>query len=352
MSVSVSKTLLFPSVTNIKFSQLRSSFKETTSGSVSASELRRNTNTSNSNPIVPDATENVAVSTLNNLKLSQFRNTIKYYNLNQTGTDLNLDLFAQTWNSNLSKTIVKKVSIGGTCASSSVSSAALTFNALVYNLRVIVNGFVYGGGGSAGTSGNGGNGGNAMSLTSLGGAINILTAEGSQVYGGGGGGAKGATGSNGTVGKCSYVDTYTTGTACNSCPGCNPGYSQSCYRVGGCGRKNRGSNNQSSCSATLYYDTSAPAGGAGGNGGVGQGYNQTRTNGSAGSAGSTSSCSPNTTVTETQGNTGETGGNGSDWGLDGSSTTVYNGGIAGRAVTGSNYIIDSNSVTSAFKGLK
>jgi hypothetical protein len=113
MSVSVSKTLLFTSG-QIKFSDLRSSFKEVSSGSISASELRRNTNTSNTNPIVPDATENSDVASGNNLRLSQFRNTIKYYDLNQSGTDSNLNISSQTWNSNLSKNIVKKMTIGGT----------------------------------------------------------------------------------------------------------------------------------------------------------------------------------------------------------------------------------------------
>jgi hypothetical protein len=51
------------------------------------------------------------------------------------------------------------------------------------------------------------------------------------------------------------------------------------------------------------------------------------------------------------GGTGETGGTGGDWGADGGSTTNA-GGSAGRAVSGSNYSITAESVTSAFKGLK
>jgi hypothetical protein len=349
MAVSVSKTLLFTSG-QIKFSELRSSFKEASSGSVSASELRRNTNTSNANPIVPDATENTAVSTGSNLKTSQFRNTIKYYNLNQSGTDLNLNIFAQTWNSNLSKNIIKRMNIDGVCGSNTTASAALILNAVVYNLQIIVNGFVYGAGGAAGTSTSGGNGGPAMSLISLGGLINVLTTGTAQVYGGGGGGAKGATGAPGPGGTCSYVDTYTTGTACNSCPGCNPGYAQNCYRIGGCGRKNRGRNNRSDCSATIYYGTAAPAGGDGGNGGNGQGYNQSIGSAQTGAVGALSNCVPNTTVTTTQGNTGETGGNGGDWGSNGSPTSLAAGGSAGASITGSNYTIDSNSITAVFRG--
>ena len=349
MAVSVSKTLLFTSG-QIKFSELRSSFKEASSGSVSASELRRNTNTSNANPIVPDATENTAVSTGSNLKTSQFRNTIKYYDLNQSGTDLNLDIFAQTWNSNLSKNIVKKMNINGTCGSNTTATAALLINAITYNLQLIVNGSVFGAGGAAGTSSSGGNGGPAMSLISLGGAINLLTASSASVYGGGGGGAKGAQGGFGANGTCSYFDSYVTGTACNSCPGCNAGYSQNCYRVGGCGRKNRRSNNQSTCSGTFYFQTGNPPGGAGGNGGNGQGYNQSRTDGSGGAGGSASDCGGATSVNTQYGGTGETGGNGGDWGSDGGGTSVYGASASGRSVAGSNYYLDPNSITTAFRG--
>jgi hypothetical protein len=349
MSVSVSKTLLFPTLANVKFSDLRSSFKQSTSGVIRASELKRITSTSDTNPIVPDAVENANVSTANNLRLSQFQNTIKFYNLDQAGTDLNLNLSAQTWNSNLSKNIVKKVNINGTCGSNS-TTAALLFDALVYNLQIIVNGVVLGAGGGAGTGGGGGAGLDAMSLVSSGGAISVLTTASAAVYGGGGGGAKGAQGGFGGQGTCSYFDSYVTGSACNSCPGCNPGYSQNCYRIGGCGRKNRLSNNQSTCSGTFYFNTGNPPGGAGGDGGNGQGYNQGRGDGSGGAGGSPSDCGGAAVVDTQYGGTGETGGNGGDWGSDGGGTSVYGGGASGRAIRGSNYIIDPNSITTAFRG--
>ena len=72
---------------SISFSQLRSNFKETSSGEVKASELLRVTDTTNTDPIVPDATENSNIATSTNLKASQFRNSIKYYNLNQGASD-------------------------------------------------------------------------------------------------------------------------------------------------------------------------------------------------------------------------------------------------------------------------
>ena len=63
----------------IKFSELRQLFKEKTSGTVKASELRRDTSTSSTNPIVPDATPNEQISTSSNLKLSAFRGSVKRY---------------------------------------------------------------------------------------------------------------------------------------------------------------------------------------------------------------------------------------------------------------------------------
>ena len=228
MAVTVSKTSLFTSG-EIKFSNLRSSFKETSSGVIRASELRRNTNTSNTNPTVPDATENSSVSSANNLSLSQFRNTIKYYDLNQSGTDLNLNLSSQTWNSNLSKNIVKRVNINGTCGSTTTGTAALLFNALMYNLQITVNGSILGAGGAGGGGGTNGGaggagvaGGSAMSLISSGGAIKVLTRSGAAVYGGAGGGGGGGSGGFGAQGTCSYSDSYQTGEECNSCPPCAP----------------------------------------------------------------------------------------------------------------------------------
>ena len=77
----------------IKFSQMRSYFKEKTTGSVSAKELRRNINDLERDPIVPDSTENSAVAdTISyNWKTSQFRGSIKRYyaTTNSSGTTSN-----------------------------------------------------------------------------------------------------------------------------------------------------------------------------------------------------------------------------------------------------------------------
>ena len=58
MGISVTKAGPYFTSGEIKFSQLRSNFKETGSGEISASELFRNLNLYDRDPITPDATEN------------------------------------------------------------------------------------------------------------------------------------------------------------------------------------------------------------------------------------------------------------------------------------------------------
>ena len=58
MGISVTKTGPYFASGEIKFSQLRANFKETSSGSVSASELFRNLNLYDRDPVTPDSTEN------------------------------------------------------------------------------------------------------------------------------------------------------------------------------------------------------------------------------------------------------------------------------------------------------
>ena len=77
----------------IKFSDMRSFFKEKTTGSVSAKELKRNVNDLERDPIVPDSTENssVADTVSYDWKSSQFRGSIKRYyaTTNSSGTTSN-----------------------------------------------------------------------------------------------------------------------------------------------------------------------------------------------------------------------------------------------------------------------
>ena len=114
MSASVSKTQFYTSGP-ISFSSLRANFSLTGSGPVLASKLLRTTDTSNTDPIVPDATENAnIVTTQADWKTSQFRGSIKYYDVIQSGTDENtvstpstipFNIGSQDWNSNLAKNI-------------------------------------------------------------------------------------------------------------------------------------------------------------------------------------------------------------------------------------------------------
>ena len=127
----------------IKLSEIRSKF----GGGNNFGSYKKNTDTNATDPIVPDATENSAISTGNNLKFSQFRGSVKSYTATQSGTDENTstatwpgfrmgNYFATDqgvngpagtgirWNSNLNKNIKKTVNITGTCGSRTTTHAA------------------------------------------------------------------------------------------------------------------------------------------------------------------------------------------------------------------------------------
>ena len=124
MAITVSKCGPYFTSGAISFSAMRSTFRlNNPTGTISASELLRDTNTSNADPILPDATENIDVATSTNWKTSQIRDSIKFYNLTQPSgdTNVNLDIDAQTWNGNLGRNIVKKLNLEGICGSNSTS---------------------------------------------------------------------------------------------------------------------------------------------------------------------------------------------------------------------------------------
>jgi hypothetical protein len=382
MSLTASKVGPYFSSGSISFSQLRSNFKETSSGSVSASELLRVTDTTNTDPIVPDATENSSIATSSNLKTSQFRNSIKYYNLNQGSgdTDLNLNIAnSSLWNGNLDKTIVKTVTLAGTTGSTNGNASASLDASAIYNVLLIITGSIQGTGGSAGTeTTNGGDGGDAIYInTNSTGTVTIRTSGGgAQVYGGGGGGGGGGDGGTGGGGQYTQSgSSYWANTVCsgNSMPcytlnppfDCNGG--GGCRSIRACGDGINYTLWERYCT-NVYSNTYYTNGGAGGdakNGGLGQGYSQTRTlgvNGDSGSNGGTNAGRGGTGGTSgtggnwgengTDGNTGNTGNNGNRTsGLAGNNGTL--GGTAGRAVAGSGYVIDTgNGVESAYIGLK
>lgn len=367
MSATVSKAGPYYTSGEIKFSSLRSNFraqvrKETSGGSetfnsdtaqIKASDLRRITSTSNTNPTVPDATENANITTLSNWKTSQFRGSIKYYYITQSGTDVNFDIDAQSWNSNLNKNVRKFLFVDGTCGSNTSSSPAAQLSATAFNLTVDTYGSILGASGRGGGTGSGApdisgqSGGDALEMSSSSGANNIvLIRTGARIYGGGGGGEKGTTGANGTSGTCTFVYEHQY---CNpsvqggNCP--SGGTYIRTYRLRCCG----GDENTSGCTASLYRNVceiyspnSGGLGGAGGNGGPGRGYNNQEPNsltGVAGVAGTQpSSCSQGGTGGATAGENGETGASGGEWAQSGGNTNNTGvGGGAGRAIFGSNY---------------
>ena len=182
MAVSVSKAGPYFSSGEIKFSDLRKNFRSqvrkvssggsetfspdpaTDTAAISASELLRDIDTTEQSPIVPDCKENresgplsSGISASSDWKVSQFRNSIKYYYVTLPSSDevTNFDIDAQSWNTNLDKNINKFMFIDGTCGSSSVSSPAASFSATTHNLTVDVYGDILGCGGRGGGRGYG-----------------------------------------------------------------------------------------------------------------------------------------------------------------------------------------------------
>lgn len=380
MAISTSNTFLF-TTGPIKFSDLRSSFKEVSSGPITATELLRNTTVTASaetNPIVPDAVENtqIANSTTKNLKSSQFRNSIKYYNLVQTGTDDNaadftkpgVNIAEQNWFNNLGKNIKKRFYVQGTIGSYKTEQPAAKFDSLAYNLSVIIQngGKIHGAGGVAGTVyvTAGATGGNALYATSTGYAVKVVLDPGSQVYGGGAGGARGSQGVTGAPGTCyyTYEHSYCNPGPNGDCPsggskignGPGGGTAHCCeFQGGGCNQARW----RNICA--IYYSVPGAPGGQGGQGGVGQGYLQSASAGLTGGSGTAGGC-PNYGGT---GYAGEPGAAGALFGgasakttTAATSTLVGNGGpagTAGRAIAPplGNYIYTGELTTETIKGL-
>jgi len=382
MTVATTKAGPYYSSGEIKFSSLRTNFRakvrkttsggsETTdeeldAGAISAAELIRVTDIAEQNPIVPDCTENgEIVATQSNWKVSQFRNSIKYYYITQSGTNENFDIDAQDWNTNLDKNINKIMFIDGTCGSILPSSPAATFNATAYNLTLDVYGYIYGGAGrGGGTTGapaiSGEDGGTALTMSSSGGNnIRILVRNGSRIYGGGGGGEKGLKGDKGSTGKCYNWSYYGVGSGCEWCGSCGDGEKVGgCEGVTGCDcfiwcRKTQLANTQ--CRKKENSDKDGGEGGNGGDGGLGQGYsNQSEGSlGDDGLQGAEGNCNgyDGTVTTPGKGETGETGGKGGNWSQPGGNTdNSGNGGFGGAAITGSDYTISGVINASTIKG--
>ena len=206
--------------TNMKFSQLRDTFRlNNPTGAISASELLRDIDTANStDPIVPDATENIAIAptpinTASNWKVSQFQGAIKFYDVEQDASDTNANFNISTlaeFNNNLGKTIKKKFIMRGTHTSTNTGDPAAKILTAAFNLTLEIHGVFYGAGGTGGTSSslNGTNGGTALSINS--GRVTVDIQPSGRLWGGGGGGEFGADGTPGAAGTCRKDQTVTT----------------------------------------------------------------------------------------------------------------------------------------------
>ena len=248
----------FEGTGEIKFSQLRSTFKPSSSGTISASELLRKTDRTIKSPVVPDCTENSAVAqyeisndiiTSQDWKVSQMRGTIRRYYITQSGNNQDVVGPSLGWNSNLEKNIPKYYHIEGNITSSTYNHTALTFRRdNITNLTVYVEwtGSVKGSGGKGGGTwydqngvlqNIGSDGGRAIEFNSEGGennVIDLLENPSLAIAGGGGGGGKGGKGGDGIPGPCwkpriSTISGDYTGTEYNPGPW-GEWYS---YKIGG-----------------------------------------------------------------------------------------------------------------------
>jgi len=361
---------LFFTSGQISFSELRRHFTDDQSGfgsQISASQLRRDTDVTKENPIVPDATHNEQISTGNNLSLSQFRNSVKRYLATQSGTDdnngrnepgLRLGLYdpngrgldfagggvngrdGQGGNStgNHTKNVQKGVLITGTCGSvqPGVAAVQLAPRVTVHNFRINVSGAIFGYGGRGSglngwTSISGEDGGIALNLGSVGYNNRVIVGSGARIYGGGGGGEKGRTGNNGSSARCVKSETFRSGCqqGSNSCPG---GWNQTASWQHCCQTRRGCAANHWYKVCEQSYNTSTPIGGIGGNGGHGRGYNHGWPASLTGAQGGPRQCPSCNGGYSQQGGScsqnGENGGNGGDWGQNGGGTSL--GGDGGR----------------------
>ena len=357
MAINVSKTEFF-NTGSISFSEIRDAFGGTTNN-VKFSNYKRNTDIAAENPFVPDATENANISANNNLKVEDFRGSIKEYNLIQTGDEENVDLgttdFDTTyWNGNLNKNIIKKFEVQGNVYSDDVTDAALDVEGDFLNLDVEVKdgAGIFGAGGDGQTqSAAAKDGGSALYIDNTrtnvenneNAKLGIILNPNAIIAGGGGGGALGNDGNDGPKISCkSITNTTTTGNTdggTNNCaaPGCPSGFNSTSCNGSRQRSRCRGGGTRSGSSGYKCYSTwtrncqkvtnfnKQGKKGTGGSGGKGEGFGSPATEGIDGNSGNTQSCSGKTST----GNDGNPGKNGGGFGLG-----VSGGGGAGSAIFG------------------
>ena len=369
ISAAVTATSTITSTTDIKFSTLRRRFLkmnprttyggsetfDAETGSVSASQLLRQTSFSDGVvneesdidykiPFVPDSTENSNITTANDWKTSQFVNAVKYYYLQQTGSDnLNLDISAQSWNTNLDNTIRKWLfvdAIIGSTTSTAAASISSVVNSLT--LKISSTGRIYGDSGEAGVQGVdlgnglgvGGSGGDALNWSTTGNANNYIILEnGSRLYAGGGGGGRGASGgAGGQGGSGGRNNVFCSGPGSGFCSeDVGSGGSGGSAINGASGGKGAGYSNQSGPSAGSlggFRNAGAPPNHFNSGSGGPSGYNKAGgPGGNFGAPGTSRVGSVNNSATSDSGTPYTRGATGNPGNIQGSGTFCGGGGI-------------------------
>lgn len=352
MATNVTKTSHFTSGSGnpISFSEIRAAYGGSVNN-VKASTYLRNTgsnvdweatNASSISPKIPDATENSSVTSNNDWTVDSLRDTISKYVVTQTGTNNELDYSASdssTWNSNLSKNILKDFNVNGTVKADSTSDDALKFSGDLYNLDINVNGAIYGEGGAKDSDG-----GDALYVnnTYTQSNVNLNIASDGKIWAGGGGGSDGSDGSDGSSLNC-FVYNFPPAQN-NSCGNLttltmNPVSANQRSRCrGGSYRRGQGWNQYNrtgyhcanvslfTCRGKTNNNVPGGPGGNKGTGGVGKGYsnesksiNASPHKGNSGNSGNTNKC--NVKGTSSTGNKGNSGNSGGDWGQDSTNTS-------------------------------
>ena len=132
MATSDSTTYFFTGNNPISFRAMQTSFVNGNTNAVRMQDYVRITDgdTAPDNMVVPDATENANVNTsTSDMKLSDFRGSIKEKKFTQTGDEEQYDIdltkySGVSWNSNLVKNVFKQMIINGRCYSDANNKSA------------------------------------------------------------------------------------------------------------------------------------------------------------------------------------------------------------------------------------
>jgi len=352
MATNVTKTSHFTSGAGnpIKFSEIRAEYGGS-ANNVKASTYLRNTgsnvdwdglNASSISPRIPDATENSSVTSNNDWTVNSLRDTISKYIVTQSSENTKLDYStsdSSTWNSNLSKNVLKDFNVNGTVKADSASDDALKFSGDLYNLDINVSGAIYGEGGDKDSDG-----GDALYVNNTYTQSNVklnINSNG-KIWAGGGGGTDGADGNRGSSLSC-YSYNYPAAQN-NSCGNLttltmNPVKANQRSRCrGGSYRRGQGWNEYNrtgyhcanvslyTCRGVTNNTVSGGPGGNKGTGGEGKGFSNLNTSinasphtGNSGNSGNTNTCP--TKGTNSTGNSGNSGNSGGDWGQGSTNTS-------------------------------